>query len=65
MIEEGYQPWSMLKDIAEFDWVIRPVYRYANVDSLLANLRVDIIDVANHKRAEIAERRRMLNEEWL
>lgn len=56
VIADGHQPYAMSRDLAKFDWVIKP-YRYRDRQHLLDTLGSEVIDVAEAKRAEIARRR--------
>jgi hypothetical protein len=61
IIEAGHRPYAMSKDLCKYPWVIRP-YRYSDLDDLLANLKRDIIEVAETTRKEIARRR--VDDDW-
>ena len=53
IIEQGQTPYSMVRDLAKYHWVLKP-YRYANAQSLLSELDVQVIAPAEAKRAELA-----------
>lgn len=56
IIQEGFKPYSMSKDLRKYHWVIKP-HRYKDKDELLATLQERIIDVAEAKRQDIIEER--------
>lgn len=60
IVEEGNQPYSMSKDLGKYHWIIKP-YRYSDLQTLLANLKTHIIDVAEAKRVEISKSRAALD----
>jgi hypothetical protein len=62
IIAEGQSPYSMSRDLLQYPWVIRPLYRYRDETYLIAGLRKEIIDVAEAKRTEIARDR--IEETW-
>jgi len=62
IIAEGQSPYSMSRDLLQYPWVIRPLYRYRDETYLMAGLRKEIIDVAEAKRTEIARDR--IEETW-
>ena len=62
IIAEGHNPYSMSRDFLQYPWVIRPLYRYLDKTHLLADLRKEIIDVAEAKRTEIAQNK--IEEVW-
>jgi uncharacterized protein YjbI with pentapeptide repeats len=54
IIQENEQPFSMLSDlIGKYDWVLQPVLKYSNVESLLNGFKGGIIDRAWEKHQEL------------
>lgn len=50
------EPYSMFRDYWKYDWVL-PVYRYNDVDSLLASLKEHVIEPAENKVLDLRLRR--------
>jgi uncharacterized protein YjbI with pentapeptide repeats len=63
--QDGADTWSMARDLLEYDWVIRPILRYRDVDALLENLEQMVLKPVEAKRKEIAKKRIEIDEEWL
>ena len=59
ILEFGYQPYSMFKDISEYPWVIKPIVEYQNLQSLLDLLEERIIAPAE---ASLEKRKKLMKE---
>jgi uncharacterized protein YjbI with pentapeptide repeats len=60
ILETGSQAYAMFNDIAEYDWVHRPVLRFDGIEDLLRQLPGAIIAPAETMHAELRRRRRSL-----
>lgn len=61
ILETGYKPYSMYKDISEYPWVIQPIVEYKNLTSLLELLDEKIITPAEEC---LEKRKKSLNESY-
>lgn len=59
ILEVGNQPYSMYKDISEYPWVIKPIVKYQNIQSLFDLLEDRIIALAE---VCLIERKKLMNE---
>ncbi len=54
IIQQGQSPYSMVRDLAKYHWVLKP-YRYESAQSLLVALDEQVIAPAEAKRTELAQ----------
>jgi Pentapeptide repeats (8 copies) len=61
---EGERPYAMFKDYWKYDWVL-PVHRYESLTSLLGTLAEKVIEPAESKMNELADKRRRFEAELM
>jgi uncharacterized protein YjbI with pentapeptide repeats len=61
---EGDRPYAMFKDYWKYDWVL-PVHQYEDLPSLLGALAEKVIEPAESKMNELADKRRRFEAELL
>jgi hypothetical protein len=49
ILQEKKQPYSLVRDLFQFDWVVRPIVTFKNVDDLVSSLRAKVVDPAEEK----------------
>jgi hypothetical protein len=59
IIEKGRKPYSMVKDILEYPWVIRPIVQFADKEDLIKLLPAQVVQPAEKR---FGERQKMLKE---
>lgn len=59
IIEEGRKPYSMIKDILEYPWVVNPPVEFASEEQLMELLPMRVIAAAEEKHKE---RQKLLNQ---
>jgi len=58
ILEEGRYPYAMSVDILEYDWVVKPIVRFASITELLERFPIQIIQPAeerHQKRQELLD----------
>lgn len=59
ILEKGRRPWSMFADILEYDWVLKPIVEFEDMDALQQLLDDKVVSPAE---ARVRQRQRLLRE---